>query len=32
MSEREVKLQRLSFQIDKALSRFSKNQRDIIVK
>ncbi|PEJ49489.1 ArpU family transcriptional regulator [Bacillus wiedmannii] len=32
MSEREVKLKRLSFQIDKALSRFSKNQRDIIVK
>ncbi|EOP68306.1 ArpU family phage transcriptional regulator [Bacillus cereus VDM006] len=32
MSEREVKLQRLSFQIDKALNRFSKNQRDIIVK
>lgn len=32
MSEREVKLQRLSFQIDKTLSRFSKNQRDIIVK
>ncbi|MDA2639643.1 MULTISPECIES: ArpU family phage packaging/lysis transcriptional regulator [Bacillus] len=32
ISEREVKLQRLSFQIDKALSRFSKNQRDIIVK
>ncbi|OJE47424.1 ArpU family transcriptional regulator [Bacillus proteolyticus] len=32
MSEREVKLQRLSFQIDKALSRFSKNQWDIIVK
>lgn len=32
MSEREVKLQRLSFQIDKVLSRFSKNQRDIIVK
>lgn len=32
MSEREVKLQRLSFQIDKAWSRFSKNQRDIIVK
>ncbi|OHX28485.1 ArpU family transcriptional regulator [Bacillus mycoides] len=32
MSEREVKLQHLSFQIDKALSRFSKNQRDIIVK
>ncbi|UNP78279.1 ArpU family transcriptional regulator [Bacillus nitratireducens] len=32
MSEREEKLQRLSFQIDKALSRFSKNQRDIIVK
>ena len=32
MNEREVKLQRLSFQIDKALSRFSKNQRDIIVK
>ncbi|MES9701175.1 ArpU family phage packaging/lysis transcriptional regulator [Bacillus sp. JJ927] len=32
MSEREVKLQRLSFQIDKALSRFSKTQRDIIVK
>lgn len=32
MSERELKLQRLSFQIDKALSRFSKNQRDIIVK
>ncbi|MGE7856265.1 MULTISPECIES: ArpU family transcriptional regulator [Bacillus] len=32
MSEREVKLQRLSFQIDKALSRFSKSQRDIIVK
>ncbi|EOO79272.1 ArpU family phage transcriptional regulator [Bacillus cereus BAG1O-1] len=32
MNEREDKLQRLSFQIDKALSRFSKNQRDIIVK
>ncbi|PFX53370.1 ArpU family phage packaging/lysis transcriptional regulator [Bacillus toyonensis] len=32
MNEREVKLQRLSVQIDKALSRFSKNQRDIIVK
>nr|WP_088327718.1 ArpU family phage packaging/lysis transcriptional regulator [Bacillus cereus] len=32
MSEREVRLQRLSFQIDKALSSFSKNQRDIIVK
>jgi len=32
MSERELKLQLLSFQIDKALSRFSKNQRDIIVK
>ncbi len=32
MSEREVRFQRLSFQIDKALSRFSKNQRDIIVK
>lgn len=32
MSERELKLQRLSFQIDKALSRFNKNQRDIIVK
>ncbi len=32
MSEREAKLQRLSFQIDKALSRFNKNQRDIIVK
>ncbi|MBJ8189195.1 ArpU family phage packaging/lysis transcriptional regulator [Bacillus cereus] len=32
MSEREAKLQCLSFQIDKALSRFSKNQRDIIVK
>ncbi|MEN1936131.1 ArpU family phage packaging/lysis transcriptional regulator [Paenibacillus sp. 102] len=32
LSEREVRLQRLSFQIDKALSRFSKNQRDIIVK
>ncbi|WP_404457462.1 ArpU family phage packaging/lysis transcriptional regulator [Bacillus sp. RC250] len=32
MSERELKLQRLSFQIDKILSRFSKNQRDIIVK
>ncbi|MED1510328.1 ArpU family phage packaging/lysis transcriptional regulator [Bacillus proteolyticus] len=32
MSEREVKLQRLSFQIDKVLSRFSKGQRDIIAK
>ena len=32
MSEREVKLKRFSFQIDKALSRFSKTQRDIIVK
>ncbi|PFI24042.1 ArpU family phage packaging/lysis transcriptional regulator [Bacillus cereus] len=32
MSEREMKLQRLSCQIDKALSRFSKNQRDIIIK
>lgn len=32
MSEREEKLQRLSVQIDKALSRFSKNQSDIIVK
>ncbi|PGT20755.1 ArpU family phage packaging/lysis transcriptional regulator [Bacillus cereus] len=32
MSEKEVKLQRLSSQIDKALSRFSKDQRDIIVK
>ncbi|HDR4614607.1 TPA: ArpU family transcriptional regulator [Bacillus cereus] len=32
MSEREMKLQRLSFQIEKALSRFSKNQRDIIIK
>ncbi|MED1042634.1 hypothetical protein S2E19_06031 [Bacillus mycoides] len=32
ISEREVKLQHLSFQIDKALSRFSKSQRDIIVK
>ncbi|MED0904214.1 ArpU family phage packaging/lysis transcriptional regulator [Bacillus nitratireducens] len=32
MNEREVKLQRLSFQIDKALSRFSKSQREIIVK
>lgn len=32
MSEREVRLQRLSFQIDKVLSRFSKSQRDIIVK
>ncbi|PGN60756.1 ArpU family transcriptional regulator [Bacillus cereus] len=32
MSEREVKLRRLSFQIDKVLSRFSKNQRNIIVK
>ncbi|KZD41612.1 ArpU family phage packaging/lysis transcriptional regulator [Bacillus cereus] len=32
MSEREAKLHRLSFQIDKALSRFSKTQRDIIVK
>ncbi|KFM99701.1 ArpU family transcriptional regulator [Bacillus clarus] len=32
LSEREARLQRLSFQIDKALSRFSKNQRDIIVK
>ncbi|MED0959537.1 ArpU family phage packaging/lysis transcriptional regulator [Bacillus paramycoides] len=32
MSERELKLQRLSFQIDKALSRFSKYQREIIVK
>ncbi|PHE40073.1 ArpU family transcriptional regulator [Bacillus pseudomycoides] len=32
LSEREARLQRLSFQIDKALSRFSKNQRGIIVK
>ncbi|MCP1124526.1 ArpU family transcriptional regulator [Bacillus sp. 3103sda1] len=32
LSEREEKLQHLSFQIDKALSRFSKNQREIIVK
>ncbi|MGF9965345.1 ArpU family phage packaging/lysis transcriptional regulator [Bacillus rhizoplanae] len=32
LSEREEKLQRLSFQIDRALSRFSKNQREIIVK
>lgn len=32
LSKREEGLQRLSFQIDKALSRFSKNQRDIIVK
>ncbi|WP_249710599.1 ArpU family phage packaging/lysis transcriptional regulator [Bacillus cereus] len=32
MSEREEKLQRVSFQIDKVLSRFSRNQRDIIVK
>ncbi|WP_459499886.1 ArpU family phage packaging/lysis transcriptional regulator [Bacillus sp. C1] len=32
LGEREVKLQRLSLQIDKALNRFSKNQRDIIVK
>ncbi|CKF94775.1 ArpU family phage packaging/lysis transcriptional regulator [Bacillus paranthracis] len=32
MSEREAKLHSLSFQIDKALSRFSKSQRDIIVK
>ncbi|PGF06476.1 ArpU family transcriptional regulator [Bacillus pseudomycoides] len=32
LSEREEKLQRLSFQIEKVLSRFSKNQRDIIVK
>ncbi|PHE59270.1 ArpU family phage packaging/lysis transcriptional regulator [Bacillus pseudomycoides] len=29
---REERLKRLSFQIDKALSRFSKNQRDIIIK
>ncbi|CAG9614907.1 hypothetical protein BACCIP111899_04140 [Bacillus rhizoplanae] len=32
LSEREEKLQCLSFQIDKVLSRFSKNQREIIVK
>lgn len=32
LSEREGRLQCLSFQIDKALSRFGKNQRDIIVK
>ncbi|HDR4886081.1 TPA: ArpU family transcriptional regulator [Bacillus cereus] len=32
MNEREVKLKHLSVQIDKALSRFSKIQRDIIVK
>ncbi|MDA2041286.1 ArpU family transcriptional regulator [Bacillus cereus] len=32
LSKREERLQRLSFQIDKVLSRFSKNQRDIIVK
>ncbi|MED1536199.1 ArpU family phage packaging/lysis transcriptional regulator [Bacillus pseudomycoides] len=32
LSKREERLKRLSFQIDKALSRFSKNQRDIIVK
>lgn len=32
LSEREANLQRLSFQIDRALSRFSKNQREIIVK
>ncbi|MCM3735585.1 MULTISPECIES: ArpU family phage packaging/lysis transcriptional regulator [Bacillus] len=32
LSKREERLQRLSFQVDKALSRFSKNQRDIIVK
>ncbi|WP_410985634.1 ArpU family phage packaging/lysis transcriptional regulator [Bacillus cereus] len=32
LSKREERLKRLSFQIDKALSRFSKNQRNIIVK
>ncbi|PFK37388.1 transcriptional regulator [Bacillus cereus] len=32
MNEREAKLQCISFQIDKALSRFSNNQRDIIIK
>ncbi|WP_439741128.1 ArpU family phage packaging/lysis transcriptional regulator [Bacillus pseudomycoides] len=32
LSIREERLKRLSFQIDKALSRFSKNQRDIIIK
>ncbi|ENQ3080968.1 ArpU family phage packaging/lysis transcriptional regulator [Bacillus multifaciens] len=32
LSKREERLQRLSFQVDKTLSRFSKNQRDIIVK
>ncbi|PEZ05547.1 ArpU family transcriptional regulator [Bacillus sp. AFS018417] len=32
LSERELKLNRLSFQVDKVLSRFSKSQRDIIVK
>lgn len=32
LSEREAELQRLSFQIDRALSRFSKTQREIIVK
>ncbi|MBC6974849.1 ArpU family transcriptional regulator [Bacillus sp. Xin] len=32
LNKREERLKRLSFQIDKVLSRFSKNQRDIIVK
>lgn len=32
LSKREERLQRLSFQIEKVLSRFSKNERDIIVK
>ncbi|WP_018764103.1 ArpU family phage packaging/lysis transcriptional regulator [Bacillus sp. 105MF] len=32
LSERELRLNRLSFQVDKVLSRFSKSQRDIIVK
>ncbi|HDX9708501.1 MULTISPECIES: ArpU family phage packaging/lysis transcriptional regulator [Bacillus cereus group] len=32
LSKREERLQRLSFQIEKVLSRFSKNQRDIIIK
>lgn len=32
LSKREERKKRLSFQIDKTLSRFSKNQRDIIIK
>ncbi|SCM88436.1 ArpU family phage packaging/lysis transcriptional regulator [Bacillus mycoides] len=32
LSKREERLKRLSFQVDKALSRFGKIQRDIIVK